>query len=292
METSRENAYGELRQQVRAMADTQERVQRETGKLVRALQVPHVRGRWGEITLKRVAELAGMQAHCDFFEQPATPSDANRLRPDMVVRLPGNRTIVVDAKVPLTAYLEALDAATETERERLLERHAQQVLSHIQQLGRKAYWSQFDSAPEFAVLFIPVESLFAAALSRNPRLIEDGIQRNVVLATPSTLIALLRAVAQGWQQQRMSAQAESICRLGRELHGRLESVLRHLYQLGRDLDRSVAGYNRLVGAVERRLLPASRRFDAMEITPAAETAPPELEMLTRMPRPPDRKLEP
>ena len=265
LERARENAYGELRQQVQHLAATQDRVHHETSRLVKALQVPHVRGRWGETTLKRVAELSGMQAHCDFFEQPVGPGEENRMRPDMIVQLPGNRRIIVDAKVPLSAYLDALEAAETEKRDALLDRHAAQVATHIQQLSRKAYWAQFETAPEFVVLFIPGENFFAAALSRNPKLIEDGMQRQIVLATPTTLIALLKAVAFGWRQQQAAENADTISRLGRTLYDRLQTMTTHLQQMGRDLDRCVGSYNRMVGSMERRVLTSARRFEDLGV---------------------------
>jgi DNA recombination protein RmuC len=284
LERSRENAYGELRQQVTALAASQDRVHRETSRLVKALQVPHVRGRWGETTLKRVAEMAGMQAHCDFYEQPATPGHDNRMRPDMMIQLPGNRLIIVDAKVPLSAYLDALEAATAEKRDALLDRHAAQVASHIQQLARKAYWAQFDTTPEFVVLFIPGENFFAAALSRNPRLIEEGMQRQVVLATPTTLIALLKAVAFGWRHQQAAENAQHISRLGRSLYERLQTMTGHLQQLGRELDRCVGSYNRFTGSLERRVLVAARSFGDLGVVETDEsnlTAPEKIEQKTR-----------
>jgi DNA recombination protein RmuC len=284
LERARENAYGELRQQITSLAASQDRVHRETSRLVKALQVPHVRGRWGETTLKRVAEMAGMQAHCDFYEQPATPGTENRMRPDMIVQLPGKRLIIVDAKVPLTAYLDALDAAAPEKRDALLDRHAAQVASHIQQLSRKAYWAQFETSPEFVVLFIPGENFFAAALSRNPSLIEDGMQRQVVLATPTTLIALLKAVAFGWRQQQAAENAHHVSRLGRSLYERLQTMTGHLEQLGRELDRCVGSYNRFTGSLERRVLVAARSFGDLGIVEADETslaAPEKIEQKTR-----------
>lgn len=268
IERARENAYGELRQQVHHMAAAQDRVHHETSRLVRALQVPHVRGRWGETTLRRVAELSGMQAHCDFFEQPAVPGEDIRMRPDMIVQLPGNRRIIVDAKVSLSAYLDALEATEPEQRDALLDRHAAQIATHIQQLSRKAYWSQFDTTPEFVVLFIPGENFFAAALSRNPNLIEDGMQRQIVLATPTTLIALLKAVAFGWRQQQAAENADTVSRLGRTLYERLKTMTTHLQQMGRDLDRCVGSYNRMVGSMERRVLTSARRFEDLGVVRA------------------------
>ena len=284
MERARQDAYGELRQQVHALMATQERVHKETSRLVKALRVPHVRGRWGETTLKRVAELAGMQAHCDFYEQPATPGDDNRMRPDMIVRLPGNRLIIVDAKVPLSAYLDALEATQAEKRDALLDRHAAQIATHVQQLARKAYWSQFETTPEFVVLFIPGENFFAAALARNPRLIEDGMQRQVVLATPTTLIALLKAVAYGWRQQQVAENADKVARLGRTLYERLQTMTGHLQQMGRDLDRCVGSYNRMVGSMERRVLVTARSFEDLGVVGSDARGSAALEKIESQPR--------
>ena len=265
LERAREKAYGELSQQLHAMAITQDLFRKETGKLVKALRVPHVRGRWGEITLKRVAEMAGLQAYCDFYEQPTASGERGRLRPDMMVRLPGGRLILVDAKVPLAAYLDALETASEKEREGHLDRHAQQVATHIQQLSAKSYWSHFDPTPEFVVLFIPGENFFSAALSRNPGLIESGVQKNVILATPTTLIALLKAVAYGWRQEQAAANAENVCRQGRELYERLQVMARHVDQMGKALESCVQHYNRMAGSLERRVLTAARRFEDLGV---------------------------
>jgi DNA recombination protein RmuC len=291
LERARENAYGELRQQIHSLAATQERVQHETGRLVKALQVPHVRGRWGETTLRRVAELSGMQAHCDFFEQPATPGADNRMRPDMVVQLPGQRRIIVDAKVSLTAYLDALEATTPEKRDALLDRHAAQIATHIQQLARKAYWTQFDTTPEFVVLFIPGENFFAAALARNPNLIEEGMQRQIVLATPTTLIALLKAVAYGWRQQQTAENAHKISQLGRTLYERLQTMTGHLQQMGRDLDRCISSYNRMVGSMERRVLVSARGLEALGLVDAEQDPLATPEKIDHKPRCPDRSQE-
>ena len=291
MEHARQDAYGELRQQVHALMATQERVHRETSRLVQALRVPHVRGRWGETTLKRVAELAGMQAHCDFYEQPATPGDDNRMRPDMIVQLPGNRLIVVDAKVPLSAYLDALEATQTEKRDALLDRHAAQIATHVQQLARKAYWSQFETTPEFVVLFIPGENFFAAALARNPRLIEDGMQRQVVLATPTTLIALLKAVAYGWRQQQVAENADKVARLGRTLYERLQTMTGHLQQMGHDLDRCVGSYNRMVGSMERRVLVTARSFEDLGVVGSDARRSAALEKIESQPRSLDRSRQ-
>jgi DNA recombination protein RmuC len=285
LERAREKAYGELSQQLHALAETQDLFHKETGKLVKALRVPHVRGRWGEITLKRVAEMAGLQAYCDFYEQPTSSDGRQRLRPDMLVRLPGGRLILVDAKVPLAAYLDALETTSEAERETHLDHHARQVANHIQQLSAKSYWAHFDPTPEFVVLFIPGENFFSAALSRNPALIETGIQKNVILATPTTLIALLKAVSFGWRQEQAAANAETVCRMGRELYDRLQVMARHMDQVGKALESSVQHYNRMTGSFERRVLTTARRFEDLGVVAGEDPALASPRTIAHTPRP-------
>jgi len=270
LERAREKAYGELSQQLQALAETQNLFHKETGRLVKALRVPHVRGRWGEITLRRVAEIAGMQAYCDFYEQPSASHDQHRLRPDMLVRLPGGRLLLVDAKVPLSAYLDALEAPSDEERDTHLDRHARQVANHIQQLSAKSYWAHFEPTPDFVVLFIPGENFFSAALSQNPNLIETGIRKNVILATPTTLIALLKAVSYGWRQEQAAANAATVTSLGKDLYERLQVMARHVDQMGKSLEGCVQHYNRMSGSLERRVLTAARRFEELGVV-AGET---------------------
>ncbi len=266
MERSREKAYGGLSAQVQSLIQTQDILQKETGKLVNALRVPHIRGRWGEITLRRVAELSGMQNHCDFFEQSSTRSEDGLLRPDMVIQLPGQRQIIIDAKVPLIAYIDAIEADSEEEREECLTTHARHIKTHINQLSQKAYWTQFKPTPEFVVLFIPGENFFSAALSKNPQLIELGVQKNVILATPTTLISLLKTVAFGWQQEKLTENARKISELGTELFERLSTMGQHINNLGRDIERSTHTYNKVVGSLERRVLSSARKFKDLGIT--------------------------
>jgi len=266
MERSREKAYGGLSQQVHSLVETQQTLQKETGNLVKALRVPHVRGRWGEITLKRVAELAGMQNRCDFFEQQSAANDNGTMRPDMVVYLPGNRQIVVDAKAPLSAYLEALEAETEEEREILIAKHSKHIQSHIHKLAQKAYWKQFSPTPEFVVLFIPGENFFSAALVKNPQLIEEGVNKGVILATPTTLISLLKTVSFAWRQENVSENAKAISELGRELYTRLNLMAEHINKLGRDIERCAGTYNDVIGSFERRVLTSARRFKDLGIS--------------------------
>lgn len=266
LEQSRQAAYGGLDQHLKSLADTQQRLQQETGNLVNALRTPAVRGRWGEITLKRVAELAGMVAHCDFLEQETVTSDDGRLRPDMIVQLPGGRQIVVDAKTVLAGYLEAFEATDDQRRMEGLRRHAAQVRLRINDLSVKAYWTQFEQAPEFVVLFLPGEQFLGAALEQDSRLIEDGFAQGVVLATPTTLMALLRAVAYGWRQERLTAHAEEAGRLGKDLYERMASLAEHLNDVGQSLGKSVLAYNKAVGSLETRILPAARRFKELGVS--------------------------
>lgn len=266
LEQSRQSAYGGLDQHLRSLVESQQRLQQETGNLVKALRAPTVRGQWGELTLKRVAELAGMVDHCDFVQQPSVTGDEGRFRPDMVVQLPGGRQIIVDAKTVLSAYLEAHEAQNETHQTEALRRHAAQVKSRMDELSLKAYWTQFDRAPEFVVLFLPGEQFLGAALDQNPRLIEEGFANGIVLATPATLIALLRAVAYGWRQERMATHAEEAGRLGKELYERMAVLAEHMNDVGQSLGKSVSAYNRAVGSLETRILPAARRFKELGVS--------------------------
>ncbi len=266
LEQSRQSAYGGLDQHLRSLVESQQRLQQETGNLVKALRAPTVRGQWGELTLKRVAELAGMVDHCDFAQQPSVTGDEGRFRPDMVVQLPGGRQIIVDAKTVLSAYLEAHEAQSEAQQMEALRRHATQVKCRMDELSLKAYWTQFDRAPEFVVLFLPGEQFLGAALDHNPHLIEEGFANGIVLATPATLIALLRAVAYGWRQERMATHAEEAGRLGKELYERMAVLAEHMNDVGQSLGKSVSAYNRAVGSLETRILPAARRFKELGVS--------------------------
>lgn len=272
METARQSAYGSVTEHLRALAEASRQLQMETGSLVTALRTPQVLGRWGEMTLRRVAELSGMSEHCDFTEQVTAEDESGRIRPDMIVNLPAGRQIVVDAKVPLRAFLDAASAKTETERKEYMGRHAQLVRQHMKDLGTRNYWNQFDQAPEFVVLFLPGESFFSVALEQDRTLIEDGIAKGVILATPTTFIALVRAVAYGWRQERLAQNAQAISKLGKQLYDRMGTFLNHFRGVGTNLSRAVTSYNQAVGSVESRVLTSVRRFKELGAATGDELA--------------------
>jgi DNA recombination protein RmuC len=268
--------------QLTEVAQAQTALQRETSNLVNALRAPQVRGRWGEIALRKTAELAGMTKHCDFTEQESVQTESGRLRPDMIVHLPAKRDIVVDAKVALNAYLEALEASDPRQREAALVRHAQQVRMHVKRLASKEYWNQFPQAPDFVVLFIPGDVFFAAAVERDPELLQDALANQVLIATPTTFIGLLLTAAYGWRQEQVAENAQRIGELGRQVYERLTILIEHFVVVGKSLEKSVEAYNRAVASLETRVLPAARRFP--ELDSGSGKPIPELEPIQHTPR--------
>jgi len=282
IEKERQEAFGSLSQHLEFMANTQQQLQGETRNLVKALSRPEIRGQWGELTLKRLAELAGMVEHCDFDQQQSVDSDEGKQRPDMVVRMPGGREIIVDAKAPMDGYLAAVEASEDGERVQEIRRHARNVRDRVRELSGKRYWKQFPKSPDFVVLFIPGDQFLSAALEIDPRLLEDAMADRIVLATPSSLVALLRAVAYGWRQESLAENAEQIRIVGEELYERLSTFAEHLGKLGISLNRSVESYNKAVGSFDSRVLPGARKFKDMGIQETKDL--PEPDQIERLPR--------
>ena len=266
MENERKQAYGSLHKHLESLTQTQQRLQDETRNLVQALRRPEVRGQWGELTLKRLVELAGMVEHCDFFAQEQVATAEGARRPDMIVRLPAGREIVVDVKTPLDAYLSAIEAGEEEQRKKFLEHHARKVRERVRELASKAYWDQFTHAPDFVVLFIPGDQFLGAALDVDHGLLEYALQQKIILATPTSLVALLRAVAYGWRQEQLASNAEKIRELGEELFRRLLTFSEHLAKLGRSLDGAVGHFNKAVGSFDSKVLPGARKFTELGIS--------------------------
>lgn len=282
LEKSRSEAYGGIKSQLEAMQLSQKSLKQETQNLVNALRRPEVRGRWGEITLRRLVELAGMVEHCDFVEQVHKESDGQIIRPDMVVSMPDHRELVVDVKTPLDAYLSAAEAADDAQRQHHLERHAKNVRAHIRMLASKAYWNQFDKSPEFVILFIPGDQFLSAALNEQPDLIEYALSEQIILATPTSFVALLKAVAYGWRQLALADNAQEIRVLAEDLYARLATFVTHLNRVGRQLASSVESYNKAVGSLERSVLPGARKFVELGVHPKKKME--KLESLEPVPR--------
>jgi DNA recombination protein RmuC len=282
LEKSRSEAYGSIKSQLEEMHSSQKSLKQETQNLVNALRRPEVRGRWGEITLRRLVELAGMVEHCDFQEQVHSVGEGQVIRPDMVVRMPDQRELVVDVKTPLDAYLEAVEAKDDAQRRLGLERHARNVHTHIRLLASKAYWDQFEESPEFVILFIPGDQFLSAALNEKPDLIEYALSKQIILATPTSLVALLKAVAYGWRQVSLAENAREIRTLAEDLYGRLASFVGHMNTMGRQLARSVEHYNKAVGSLERSVLPGARKFVELGVHEKKEME--KLETLDPVPR--------
>lgn len=273
IEHDRKEAYGSITKHLETMAQTQQQLHGETRNLAQALRRPEVRGQWGEMTLKRLVELAGMVQHCDFYEQQHTATDTGNIRPDMIVRMPGGREIVVDVKTPLDAYLNAIEASDDKTRDQHLVFHARKVRERIRELASKAYWDQFKSSPDFVVLFIPGDHFLSAALDKDPHLLEDALRQKVILATPTSLVALLRAVAYGWNQQIVTENAEKIRELGEDLYKRLGTFTGHLARLGKNINSSVENYNSAVGSFQRQVLPGAKKFSELGISEPKSNQP-------------------
>jgi DNA recombination protein RmuC len=287
LEHERVDAYAELREQVRAMGMVSGELRTETKQLVAALRAPQVRGRWGEHQLRRIVEAAGLLEHCDFAEQVTASTDEQGVRPDLMVRMHGGRTVVVDAKAPFEAYLTAMEARDERSRDAALDQHAGHLRRHVDQLSAKAYWTAFDSTPDFVVLFVPADPFLDAALQRDPGLMEHAFRRDVVLATPATLIAMLRTVAYSWRQEALARNAAAVHGLARDLYTRLATLGDHVGKLGGSLQGAVTAYNKAVGSLESRVLVSARKLAEMGVSDDEIAVPPQVEVAPRQPQAPE-----
>jgi len=282
IEAKRRQDYGSIEAQIKMLASTHQQLSRETSSLATALRKPQVSGSWGQLSLKRTAELAGMTDYCDFYEQESVTAEIGRLRPDMIVRLPNGREIVVDAKAPVDAYLNAISVSSEEEREKALTSYVKKVRAHMNALGSKSYWDQFPKSPEIVVMYLPGESFFSAALEYDNKLIEDSSIKKVILATPTTFIALLKAIAYGWQQEQLTKNAQQISILGKELYDRMNVLTKHFGDIGYAIEEAVRAYNKAVGSMESRVLPSARKFKELGVAAAEEI--PSLEQIDHTPR--------
>lgn len=284
LEKDRQGAYSSLTEQVKNIIQGQSGLQKETSRLVQALRTPTGRGQWGEIQLRRVVEMAGMVKYCDFTEQSHSTQDTGgRIRPDLIVNLPGGRTIIVDAKTPMDAYINAIETEDEEKKKNLLDQHAKQLRAHISQLSKKEYWNSFTTSPDFTVIFLPTESLFQAALEQDPSLIEFGVDKQIILATPTTLIALLRACAYGWQHQSLAENAQKIAAVGALLYARCGKLTEHFNDLGKSLKKSVDVYNKALGSFERNLTTSAKQLHELHVAPNAPS-PLEIASITETPK--------
>jgi len=290
IEARRIESEGGIKKELEKLSEMHLRLDQSTSSLVKALRAPQVRGQWGEMHLRRTVEMAGMINYCDFEEQSSIETDeGQRQRPDMLIRLPNERRVVVDSKVPIAAYLDALETDSPESQSERMQAHARHLRTHIKDLSTKAYWSQFDNAPEFVVLFIPNEAIFSAALEEDPSLIELGVENKVILATPTTLIALLKAVAYGWQQEAITREAKEIAALGREIYDRLSVVIGHFVKLGKSIDQSVGNYNKAMNSVDSRLMVTARKFESLE-SASTETLP-EINQIEKRPNLPTSEID-
>ena len=273
MEKAREGAYRAIAEQVKSLAEGQTGLRTETGRLVQALRRPEARGRWGEYQLRNVLEMAGMSAHVDFVEQQTVEGDNGKLRPDVIIRIPGGKSIIVDAKTPLDAYLNAVEADDEDERRKFIDAHARQVREHVRALASREYWRALPETPEFVVMFVPGEAFFAAAIESDRELFESAARRGVLISTPTSLIALVKTIAYGWQQEKLAENAKAVAAQGRDLYERVKTFGGHMGDIGKSLQQAVERYNKGVGSLERRVLPAARKFETLGVTPAASSIP-------------------